>query len=215
MIYDSRILIDELLKRLGKKEKKKLVCAPRFISKIDTSGIRRESLLLTLANEYEMNRASSNKARRKKKTMLFNEIEYNSTKQFYKEDAIPIDKRLSREMWNKDYVNIDCFKASNGGSNGKNHTSLRKLKRTPFEVSQCRSLLLKRSILAKQFCNTVSSIDSNFVLSSTPKKRVHNFTYHSFVQRPNTSMRFSNPQCYFNNRTLSKTERKIALNTEY
>lgn len=215
MIYDSRILIDELLKRLGKKEKKKLVCAPRFISKIDTSGIRRESLLLTLANEYERNRSSSNTARRKKKTMLFNEIEYNSTKQFYKNDAIPIDKRLSREMWNKDYININFFKASPNGSNGKNHSSLRKIKQTPFEISQYRSRLLKRSILAKQFCNTVSSIDSNFVLSSTPEKRVHNLTYHSYQHKPNASMRFSNLQCYFNNRTLSKTERKIALNTEY
>ena len=134
--------------------------------------------------------------------MLFNDVIYNSTRHFFKENATPIEKRiLSRFQTQNDNYKQFIIK--------KQKTSMflnfeRKVpkKETPYEMNKNKKHFYQSILEAKIIMNTTSNLTTHEMITSYQSKSVKKFRLSS------STPRYIKPSLYFNNLNLKKYETK-------
>lgn len=201
MMYDARILIEELFKRNFKNKKKTFVNYPptvKPLDKIDTNYTIRDN---TSRKLFITNKELSKKRKTK---MLFNDVIYNSTRHFFKENATPIEKRiLSRyQTQNDNYKQFIIQKQKM--SMFLNFERKVPKKETPYEMNKNKKHFYQSMLEAKIIMNTTSNLTTHEMITSyqSKPKSVKKFRLSS------STPRYIKPSLYFNNLNLKKYETK-------
>lgn len=233
MIYNPKLLIEELL-RLNKKRQLYLKNKQSYLKNIDyietqqntihKTGIHKTVKIPTLITqlspqtekkEFNINQNLMLKSSRNKKAKIFlNEMNCNTTREFYKENATPRNiphinkgiinykKHISKKRPKKESFSI---------SNNKKH------KETPYEARKSKQCLYKNIILTKQLLNTTSNLEGEVLRPYTSRNIRIKLSKSLDLCKTNTTNYSNNimlternrkPQYYFNNLNLKKFETK-------
>lgn len=201
MMYDARILIEELFKRNFKNKKKTFVNYPPTIKpldKIDTNFTIRDNSSRKL---FITNKELSKKRNAK---MLFNDVIYNSTRHFFKENATPIEKRVFSRFQPQNNNNKPFIIQKQKISALLNFERTVPKKETPYEMNKNKKHLYQSMLEAKILMNTTSNLSSNEIITSYHPK--HKSVKH--FRLSTSTPRYIKPSLYFNNLNLKKYEIK-------
>ena len=237
MICDSRTLIDELTKKLSTRKPKRNARKTmiRLLDSIDTSKTK-EPVFLSIPNrtnylsmydsqhphysttkmlglEHENLHVES-----KKPKMLFNDIIYDSTSKFFKDDAIPLIKRICRVNNKTNDNNLKRFQKSH-------NFGFHKVKQTPFQMCQYKNNVYRKLVNDKQHLHSITGVDNevlfpsvhlsvntspsiSFRLNQTNSYRRPKDMKNRSYKRP-INLSLSKLQCYYNKKNLMRTEETI------
>lgn len=204
MMYNANLLIEELFKRNFKN--KKIIHAystRKPLERIDTNTINQREgntskILLTATNEKY--RAIPHKTK-----MLFNEVIYNSTRNFFDIKAKPIEKRLLSAYADENYMKFKIRKKElSSFLIFKNKAPKRE---TPFEMNRDKRNAFKNLIDEKIRMNTTSNLHNEIIKPSLTSKKLKISKKKGKINSKGNL--YSKPCVYFNKLMLSKHERMV------
>lgn len=204
MMYNANLLIEELFKRNFKN--KKIIHAystRKPLERIDTNTINQREgntskILLTATNEKY--RAIPHKTK-----MLFNEVIYNSTRNFFDVKAKPIEKRLLSAYADENYMKFKIRKKElSSFLIFKNKAPKRE---TPFEMNRDKRNAFKNLIDEKIRMNTTSNLHNEMIKPSLTSKKLKISKRKGKINSKGNL--YSKPCVYFNKLMLSKHERMV------
>ena len=204
MMYNANLLIEELFKRNFKN--KKIIHAystRKPLEHIDTNTINQREgntskILLTATNEKY--RAIPHKTK-----MLFNEVIYNSTRNFFDVKAKPIEKRLLSAYADENYMKFKIRKKElSSFLIFKNKAPKRE---TPFEMNRDKRNAFKNLIDEKIRMNTTSNLHNEMIKPSLTSKKLKISKKKGKINSKGNL--YSKPCVYFNKLMLSKHERMV------
>ena len=204
MMYNANLLIEELFKRNFKN--KKIIHAystRKPLERIDTNTINQREgntskILLTATNEKY--RAIPHETK-----MLFNEVIYNSTRNFFDVKAKPIEKRLLSAYADENYMKFKIRKKElSSFLIFKNKAPKRE---TPFEMNRDKRNAFKNLIDEKIRMNTTSNLHNEMIKPSLTSKKLKISKKKGKINSKGNL--YSKPCVYFNKLMLSKHERMV------
>ena len=211
-MYNSKILIEMLSKKLKKKESKpknSIFLTQKILDKLDVNiPSRKQSAFVIKIEDYnDVNKTSNNYDNRNKKIKVFyNDMDFKDMKELITENSIPIEKKIftyNQRHFGKKYSKIFDIKINKDIFH-------KKLKPTPFENSRNKSNNFRNNVLLKQYLNKKNDL-SNFVIK--PFKTIQPLiteTISSSHSRYDTNESYRNltTRNFYSNRSINKNNIK-------
>lgn len=204
MMYNANLLIEELFKRNFKNKKIIRAYSTRKpLERIDTNTINQREgntskILLTSTGEKY-------RAIPRKTKMLFNEVIYNSTRNFYDVKAKPIEKRVLSAYTDDNFMKFKIRKKELSSLlSFKNKAPKRE---TPYEMNRDKRNAFKSLIDEKIRMNTTSNLNNEMIKPTLTSKK-YKITQKKGKRNTKGNL-YIKPCLYFNKLMLSKHEQMV------
>ena len=186
MMYNANLLIEELFKRNFKNKKIIRAYSTRKpLERIDTNTI----------NQREGNTSK----------MLFNEVIYNSTRNFFDVKAKPIEKRVLSAYTDDNFMKFKIRKKElSSFLSFKNKAPKRE---TPYEMNRDKRNAFKSLIDEKIRMNTTSNLNNEMIKPTLTSKK-YKITQKKGKRNTKGNL-YIKPCLYFNKLMLSKHEQMV------